>query len=325
MPHPAPAPDGPESDVRVEFTSSSRTPIPTGLKAVATFLHPHVARPLLAEMARRGPEERDLPLLSRFAPAHPDPEVHRMILAALARALPRAQVPRAFLALYEMPGPSRKSRRQLVREVMAAYDPGLLAPIWGASERTEKLDIVARLRRMGVDKLERFMSQLTISDDRDPVISCLSLDVWERLDDDAAARILIERLRRRNPRLRAQSLEALAVILEPDETRRLLGRCTRDPDPEPRAVALAALARLDDGPARAGLASMLSSTCIEEVVAARQAMRRLVRPADDTGEVILPASVCTRQATGRIRAIRPDAARTDQIPAIKARPATAER
>lgn len=267
-------------EVHLELTASSQTSVPADFRAYARFLLPEVARPHMAAMARRGPGADDLPLLSRFAAYYPDPDVHRMILAALARALPEKHITQAFLRLYQIEGPNRRERRQRIREVLSVFEPALLAPIWGQSDRGEKLEIVATLRRMRGDHLERFMNNRTLSDDDDPVLRCLSIDIWERLDDEAAVRVLLRRLQKRNPRLRAQSLEALARVLDRPEALRLMARCIEDPDPEPRATAWALLVRLGHPRAREGLARMLSSDDLDAQAAASAQLKGLARPVD---------------------------------------------
>ena len=267
-------------EVHLELTSTSQTSVPADFRAYARFLLPDVARPHMAAMARRGPGPDDLPLLTRFAAYYPDPDVHRMILAALARAVPEKHVTRAFLRLYDIEGPNRKQRRQRIREVLSVFEPALLAPLWNQSNRDEKLEIVATLRRMRGDHLERFMTNLTLSDDSDPVLRCLSIDIWERLDDEAAVRVLLRRLRKRNPRLRAQSLEALVRVLDRPEALRLLVRCAEDPDPIPRATALGWLVRLGHRQAREVLARMLSSEDLDAQAAASAQLKGLARPVD---------------------------------------------
>jgi hypothetical protein len=256
----------------------------------------------MAAMARRGPGPEDLPLLTRFASYYPDPDVHRMILAALARAIPEHHITRAFLRLYDIDGPNRRDRRQRIREVLSVFEPALLAPIWGQSDRDEKLDIVAILRRMRGDHLERFMTNLTLSDDSDPVLRCLSIDIWERLDDEAAVRVLLRRLRKRNPRLRSQSLEALARVLDRPEALRLMVCCAEDRDPEPRATALAWLVRLGHRQAQAGLAAMLSSDDLDAQAAAGAQLKGLARPSDMDDFAARPA---TRTRQGRTLKIPP--------------------
>lgn len=329
-------------EVHLELTSTGQSSVPADFRAYARFLLPKVARPHMAAMARRGPGPADLPLLTRFAAYYPDPDVHRMILAALARAVPEKHVTRAFLRLYDIDGPNRRERRQRIREVLSVFEPALLAPIWGSSDRGEKLEIVAILRRMRGDHLERFMTNLTISDDADPVLRCLSIDIWERLDDEAAVRVLLRRLRKRNPRLRAQSLEALVRVLERPEAIRLLVRCVDDPDPEPRATALGWLVRLGHRRAREGLAGMLSSEDLDAQAAATAQLKGLARPAD-LDDSSSRAATRTRQGralkippagpgrsgaaatTGRIgivgSASRSASVDTDRIPLITREPA----
>ncbi len=244
---------------------------------LASFLLPEVARPFVARIAAEGASPSDLPVLLRFAPAHPDPDIHRMVLGVLARILPKEQVRPFFHSLYALAGPGRKARRERVREVLAALDPGELTALWAESDQPERLDLLDRLatRRTAAAFVEaiRKLSLLCCDDE---FVRARVARLLGRLRLPGVRPILEGMLRDPDARVVANTVESLIPCFEsPEAARRVLGPLVNHRSARVRANTLVGLIATGNREAKERLADMLGAEAIPAKASARWALNQL--------------------------------------------------
>lgn len=295
--------------------AASKRPDPGTL---ASFLLPEVARPFVARIAAQGAQGDDLAVLSQFAPSHPHPEIHRMILGALARAMPREQVRPYFLSLFCLAGPGKAQRRRLILEVLASCDAGALVALWNDALQGERLEILRHLgRTRNRAALVEAVRTLPLLKDPDPVVRSRVVTIVGRLPSKSRKPYLRSRLKDEDARVRANALEALIPLFScREEAVRTLQPLAQDPAPRPRATALLGLIAYGSRWAKDVLATMLGEGRVDAKASARWALKQLPK----TGKPRRASAAVAPRETGRMPSLDlgslPDVGATDRIPAI---------